>query len=188
MISYSEFNSQYYVEKLITDIQISDFDCGDEDLNDFIMKEIHFYRNQRLAMPYIVTKKNQSDKILAYFTLANDKINVTDFATNSQFNKFRKANFNKEKYLRSYPSVKIGRFAISKELQGEGIGTYLLTFIKMFFLADNKTGCRFITLDAYRGAVDFYKRNGFSFLQKEDKNPTQLMYFDLMTINSDSLI
>ena len=136
-----------------------------------------------LAMPYVLTKKDNINAILAYFTLANDKIAITDFATNSQFNKFKKANFNREKYLRSYPSVKIGRLAISKTLQGQGIGTHLLRFIKIYFLTDNKTGCRFITLDAYRGAVDFYKRNGFDFLQAEDSNPTQLMYFDLMRIS-----
>jgi hypothetical protein len=53
----------------------------------------------------------------------------------------------------------------------------------MYFRVDNKTGCRFITLDAYRGATDFYNKNGFQFLQAEDRNPTQLMYFDLMKIS-----
>ncbi len=183
MISESNFLKEYDIQKLEEDISIVDFDCGDADLNDFIKNEVNLYRNQFLAMPYVVTKKNKADEIFAYFTLANDKISVTDFPSNSQFNKFKKANFNREKYLRSYPSVKIGRLAISKDLQGQGIGTYLLKFIKMFFVADNKTGCRFITLDAYRGAVEFYKRNGFKFLQAEDDAPTQLMYFDLMNVN-----
>ena len=183
MISESEFLEKYEVQKLEDDISVNEFDCGDGDLNDFIKNEVHFYKNQYLSMPYVLTEKDRIDKILAYFTLSNDKISVTDFPSNSQFNKFKKENFNKEKYLRSYPSVKIGRLAISKELQGQGIGTHLLRFIKMYFVTDNKTGCRFITLDAYRGATDFYKRNGFDFLQKEDKNPTQLMYFDLMNIS-----
>ena len=183
MISENEFFSVYDVQKLEEDILTQDFDCGDEDLNDFIRNEVLFYKNQYLAMPYVLTKKDDINKIWAYFTLANDKIAVTDFPSNSQFNKFKKENFSKEKYLRSYPSVKIGRLAISKELQGQGIGTHLLRFIKMYFIADNKTGCRFITLDAYRGATEFYKRNGFNFLQKEDNNPTQLMYFDLMNVS-----
>lgn len=180
MISFEEFTARYDVQKLDDNVFVTDFDCGDEDLNDFIKNEVHLYKEQLLVMPYIVTEKGRVDKILAYFTLANDKIAVTDFPSNSQFNKFKRANFNKEKYLRSYPSVKIGRLAIGRELQGQGIGTHILRFIKMYFIADNKTGCRFVTLDAYRGATDFYKRNGFDFLQAEDKNPTQLMYFDLM--------
>ena len=184
MISATEFLANYDVQKFYEDIPVSDFDCGDEDLNDFIKKEIHFYRNQFLAMPYILTRKDKTNEILAYFTLANDKIAVTDFPTNSQFNKFKRNFFSKEKFLRSYPAVKIGRFAICKDLQRLGIGTHLLRFIKMYFVANNKTGCRFVTLDAYKGATDFYKRNGFSFLQKEDKTPTRLMYFDLMNVNT----
>ncbi|MBQ9539454.1 MAG: GNAT family N-acetyltransferase [Treponema sp.] len=182
MIPFDEFLRNYDVKKLDERFPVSDFDCGDEDLNDFLKKEVFLYKEQLLAMPYVLTKKDDISKILAYFTLANDKISVTDFPSNSQFNKFKKENFNKEKFLRSYPSVKIGRLAISKELQGQGVGTHLLRFIKMYFVADNKTGCRFITLDAYRGATDFYKRNGFNFLQKEDENPTQLMYFDLVNV------
>lgn len=181
MISQKDFLENYEIQKLDDDISVSNFDCGDEDLNDFIKNEVHFYKNQLLAMPYVLTKKDDITEILAYFTLSNDKIAVTDFPSNNQFNKF-----NKEKFLRSYPSVKIGRLAISKNLQKQGIGTHLLRFIKMYFIADNKTGCRFLTLDAYRGATDFYKRNGFKFLQKEDNNPTQLMYFDLMTVTQVS--
>ena len=130
MIPFDEFLRNYDVKKLDEHFPVSDFDCGDEDLNDFLKKEVFLYKEQLLAMPYVLTKKDDISKILAYFTLANDKISVTDFPSNSQFNKFKKENFNKEKFLRSYPSVKIGRLAISKELQGQGVGTHLLRFIK----------------------------------------------------------
>ncbi|MCQ2225529.1 MAG: GNAT family N-acetyltransferase, partial [Paludibacteraceae bacterium] len=50
---------------------------------------------------------------------------------------------------------------------------------------DNKTGCRFLTVDAYLDAVPFYEKNGFSLLTTEDEDSTytRLMYFDL-----DSLV
>ena len=49
-----------------------------------------------------------------------------------------------------------------------------------YFIIDNKTGCRFITVDAYRSAIPFYEKNGFLPLQEEDDgSPTRLMYFDL---------
>ena len=182
MISDVDFLRIYDIKKLDERFSVSDFDCGDEDLNGFIRNEALFYREELLAMPYVLTEKDRIDRIWAYFTLANDKISVTDFPSNSQFNKFKKENFKKEKFLRSYPSVKVGRLAISKDLQGQGIGTHLLRFIKMYFATDNKTGCRFITLDAYRGATGFYRRNGFDFLQAEDENATQLMYFDLKKV------
>lgn len=114
------FFEQYDIQKFENDISAEKFDCGDEDLNDFIKNEVQFYKEQLIAMPYIVVEKENAENILAYFTLSNDKISVTEFASNSQFNKFKKKNFNREKYLRSYPSVKIGRLGISKELHGLG--------------------------------------------------------------------
>ena len=182
IIEYSFFD-KYDIQKFNNDVPTDNFDCGNNDLNDFIKNEAELYKFQLIAMPYIVTEKNKIDKILAYFTLSNDKIAVADFNSNNQFNKFKRKNFNKEKYLRSYPAVKIGRFGVSKNLHGNGIGTNVVDFIKFYFLEDNKSGCRFITVDAYNDAVPFYEKNGFEFLIKKEECPTQLMFFDLMNIN-----
>ncbi|VAW70858.1 hypothetical protein MNBD_GAMMA10-395, partial [hydrothermal vent metagenome] len=48
---------------------------------------------------------------------------------------------------------------------------------------DNKTGCRFIVVDAYNKpeVIRFYKRNGFDFLHNGDKKEdTRIMIFDLI--------
>ena len=61
----------------------------------------------------------------------------------------------------------------------------LLSFIKGWFVSDNKTGCRFIVVDALNqpDVLTFYKRNGLRFLNDEDiKDPTRLMYFDLKVL------
>ena len=56
----------------------------------------------------------------------------------------------------------------------------LNNFIKTYFLIDNKTGCRFITVDALASAVPFYEKNNFIPLNDEDVNDrTRLLYFDL---------
>ena len=45
---------------------------------------------------------------------------------------------------------------------------------------DNKAGCRFITVDAYADALEFYYKMGFMPLTKEDEGATtRLLYFDL---------
>jgi hypothetical protein len=60
----------------------------------------------------------------------------------------------------------------------------LMDYIKGFFIEKDKTGCRFITVDAYRVAIDFYNRNGFDFLTDEDKNDDRRqMYFDLYPVS-----
>lgn len=70
-----------------------------------------------------------------------------------------------------------------RTLKGQSIGTYLLNFIKSFFVVNNKTGCRFLTVDAYAAAIPFYEKNGFVPLNDDDKDaPTRLLYFDLRDI------
>lgn len=76
--------------------------------------------------------------------------------------------------------MKICRLGVANSFQGAGIGTIILNFIKGYFTDDNKTGCRFITVDAYASAVAFYLRNGFAPLTAEDESAdTRLLYFDL---------
>ena len=51
---------------------------------------------------------------------------------------------------------------------------------KSYFLVDNKTGCRFVTVDAYIGAVPFYEHNDFQHLKGHDEDLiTRLLFYDL---------
>ena len=54
------------------------------------------------------------------------------------------------------PSVKIGHLAVSKDYDNKGVGRAILDFIKHAFTNGNRTGCRFITVDAYAKATGFY--------------------------------
>lgn len=45
----------------------------------------------------------------------------------------------------------------------------------------NLSGCRFLTVDAYKSAITFYEKCGFQFLTEKDKEEsTRAMYFDLI--------
>lgn len=148
-------------------------------MNDFILNESVLYRESLLAVSYVFGQKF-SKRTIAYFSLANDRISLTDFESKTEFNRFRRHKFVNEKRLKSYPVVKICRFAVDLSMKGHSIGTFLLNFIKSYFFDDNKTGCRFITVDAYAAAVPFYIKNGFVALTDEDKDSTtRLLYFDL---------
>ena len=98
-----------------------------------------------------------------------------------------------EKHRRDYPAVKIGRLAVGKNFQssGEQWGSQIIEFIKNWMIDHNKTGCRFLTVDAYKQAVAFYQKNDFDFMGNEeqqrfevdkdnpDSDSTYAMYFDL---------
>ena len=162
---------------------VENFDCGDKDLNDYIANRASLFDYHMLAVSYTCIDP-ESKQTLAYFSLANDKIATSDFPSMTEFNRFRrKQGFPKEKRLKSYPAVKLCRLAVDKQAKGNQIGSGLLDYIKSMFVINNKTGCHFITVDAYLGAVPFYEKNGFRMMNLEDDDPhTRLMYFDLMDL------
>lgn len=169
--------SQLQITRLEEAEKIESFDCGDADLNDFILREAPLYRDALLAVTYVAKIGND---VLAYFSLANDRVSLGDFDNKTEFNRFRKHRFVNDKRLKSYPAVKVCRFAVNHCYAGSGIGTVLMDFIKAYFLQNNKTGCRFITVDAYLPAVAFYEKNYFYPLQTNDEDiHTRLFYFDL---------
>ena len=97
-----------------------------------------------------------------------------------------------------YPAVLIGRLGISTKYQKHHIGTELMNFIKSWFVdSSNKTGCRYLIVDAYNSEIPlaFYKKNGFDFIfstEEQEKDyrkivsdeqlKTRLMIFDLILI------
>lgn len=180
--------SVYNIRRLKRKESIKSFDCGDADLNDFILKESPFYRQALLAVSYVLEDKYNNHLVSAYFSLANDKISLNDFESKTEFNRFRRHRFVNEKRLKSYPAVKICRLGVNLSMKGQHIGSFLLNFIKSYFVIDNKTGCRFLTVDAYADAIPFYLKNGFIPLNNEDADSdTRLLYFDLATITDDEL-
>jgi len=80
--------------------------------------------------------------------------------------------------------VTLGRLGVSNAVKGTGIGTMILDYIKELFITNNRTGCRYITVDAYGASLSFYEKNGFTYLTTKDKgSDTRLMYFDLKTLS-----
>ena len=95
--------STFQIRKLESDERIESFDCGDADLNDFILNESLFYREALLAVSYVF-------EVAAYFSLANDRVSLSDFADKTEFNRFRRKRFPNEKRMKSYPAGKLCRF------------------------------------------------------------------------------
>ena len=64
------------MRKLDTSEKIESFDCGDTDLNDFILNESFLYREALLAVSYVLENK-VNQRSVAYFSLANDRISLS---------------------------------------------------------------------------------------------------------------
>lgn len=54
------FRTTYEVRRLEKKELIESFDCGDADLNDFILKESSLYRQALLAVSYMVENKQKN--------------------------------------------------------------------------------------------------------------------------------
>ena len=166
------------IKKLTNDYKISDFDCGNIDLNEFLQKEAILYSKRRLSVTYLVEIDNN---IAAFFSLSNDKIAIPD-SDKSTWRKI-KSLFPHSKHRSDYPAVKIGRLGIALQYQKKHLGSDLLCFIKEMFIENNRTGCAFVTVDALNEAIPFYQKNGFLFLNKDDtmgnSKETCLLYYNL---------
>ena len=82
-----EIAKVYQIRKLSKDETIVSFNCGDEDLNDFILNESLHYRQARLAVSYVIEKRS-TKQVVGFFSLANDKVSVSDFENKTDFNRF----------------------------------------------------------------------------------------------------
>ena len=167
----------YDFAPLRVDTVIKPFKSKDADLNGFLLDDAQKYLTDLMAVTYLLEDPT-TQKTVAYFSLLNDKITF-DPGQHSIWNRLsrRIANAKRRKH---YPAVKLGRLAISEEYMGQGIGKDIIRLIKYMFTHGNRTGCRFVTVDAYSDAVGFYQNCGFDFISTKDKDDdTRLMYYDL---------
>ena len=169
-----------------TDI-LKPFDCGNADLNGFLLEtgtnepNATLSEKELVAATYIV-EENNTHEILAYFSLLHDKIE-RQIADKTIWNKLSREIPN-AKRRSSYPALKIGKLAVSQTVKSHGLGTQVIHFIEWLFLQERRAGCRFITVDALRQAEEFYRKNYFTRLcEPEPDSETVLMLFDLKSIS-----
>lgn len=161
---------------------IATFDCGDSDLNDFLIDDAIPFQEKRIATTYVALI---DDKVIAYFSLLNDKISQTD-VSKSAWRKLKKL-FAHSKHRSNYPAIKIGRLAVDKNYGSKGLGSSLMDAIKKT-TNDNArySAFRFLTVDAYISAIPFYTKNGFvEMLTEKEEKSTRTMYFDMLSIDDN---
>ena len=161
--------------------QIKSFDCGDDDLNEFLIKDCINYDSQLLAVTYILESDTET---VAFFSIFNDALRAEEvaFPSKTQFKAFLKSILpHPKRFLKNFPAMKIGRLAVSENFKGQGIGKLIIQHIIELAIDHNsKCACRFITVDAYAKSTWIYEKFSFEYLTEKDKNEeTRQMYLDL---------
>ena len=159
---------------------ITDFDCGDADLNEFFNVDALKYQEQMLAQTYYF-KHKLSGKIVCAFSLSPDGLNTANLPNNRR--KKIKENIPNEKPMRSYPAYLIGRLGVSSAFTGFGIGSQLLDFIKYFCFENYRNSCRFLVVDAYNKpeVLSFYRKNYFLAVFSTEKQEREYKKLDTIT-------
>ncbi|MBK5203314.1 MAG: GNAT family N-acetyltransferase [Prolixibacteraceae bacterium] len=94
-----------------------DFDCGKELLNSYLKNQASQDVKRKLSACFVLIG-NETKYIKGYYTLSNNSIPLSYFAEQIQ-----------KKLPKSYtsiPTTLLGRLAIGKKFQGQGIGKILL--------------------------------------------------------------
>lgn len=183
--------------------QCKGFTCKDEDITEFFTQDYADYAYQLLGKSYCFVKPDTSEIVCA-FTVANSSVKVDSLPSNLR-NKLNRKIPN-AKRRPQYPAVLVGQLAVSDLFSGHHVGDELLDFIKSWFIDPlNKTGCRYVIVDAvnHPKVFEYYQRNGFKFLFSLDEEEwtflhnkgleqttpiepmkTRLMYFDLIYLRT----
>ena len=172
------------------------FSCGNKDLDEFFAADYSDYASQLMGKTYAFLDIDNPREFICAFTVSNASI-FTNYLPNARRKRIGKDVPQKKRDM-IYPAVLIGRLGVNSKFARRHIGTELMDSIKSWFIdKDNKTGCRYLVVDAYNDdiPIGYYKRNGFDFMfstveqEKQYRNitnpdrlRTRLMFFDLMHI------
>jgi len=171
---------------------IRDFDCGNEDLNDFFNKDALEYKRQMLSQT-IFSRHKSCGKVICAFSFSASSIKTADLPGSRR--KKVKEFVPREKSLKSYPAILIGRLGVSTDFSGQGAGSQLIEIIKNLCIVNFSDFVRYLLVDAYNepAVLGFYQKNDFKAVfstEKQEKEnyrqspseplQTRYMFYDMM--------
>lgn len=128
------------------------FDCGVPGLNDWLATKVSQYEKKDLARTYVLVEPGQTI-VKGYYALSNHTVAYEALPEDQ----------GKGLPQIDMPVVLIGKLAVDRTLQGQGLGEFLLidALRRASYLA-TKIGIRAVEVDAINEAsITFNKRYGF---------------------------
>jgi ribosomal protein S18 acetylase RimI-like enzyme len=151
--------SQWRIELLDKHHQREGFDCGEESLNGFL--HTHAGQNTRrdISRTYVAVPR-ESDVVVGYYTLFSGSVAFSSLpdALAKQLPKY------------PVPTAHLGRLAIDRRLQGQGLGGILLIdALRRVRETADRIGIHAVTVHSLNAkAKRFYEAHGFMSLRDDE--------------------
>jgi len=147
------------IEPLNANHDRSDFSCGVEALDHYLQKQARQDVKRRISRIFAVAVPDNPTKVMGYYTLSTLSVELNHLPEK----------LHRKLPKHPVPSALIGRLAVSKTAQGNGIGKMLLVdAIKRTLAVGEQIAIYAMIVDAIDdNAVGFYVQFGFTRLSDE---------------------
>jgi GNAT superfamily N-acetyltransferase len=131
--------------------QRQEFDCGIAELNRYVHQQMSQDAKRNIAAPFVLLNENQ---VIGFYTLSASSVNVSDLPAALI------------KKLPKYPLVPVallGRLAVDKNYQKQGLGDFLLMdALKRAVVLSEQIAIMAVVVDAINDSASrFYQQYGF---------------------------
>lgn len=138
------------------------FSCGEYHLDRYLQLQANQDTKRHLSKTYVLVQALRPSEIIGFYSMSTTSMRLTDLP---------------EHYVKklprypTLPAMLIGRLAVLKEKQGQGLGTeLLLDALERCYKLSKTIGSSAVVVEAKNNeALRFYKRYGFiPFCEKPD--------------------
>ncbi len=144
--------AEFTIQPISRHVDLTTFDCGTPALNDYLQKYARQNHNRNIGKTFLALGKDGKE-ILGYYTASASEIDTETLPETHS------------KHLPRYPvpAMRIGRLAVDKSHQGQGIGAELLwDAFRRAINVSNEIGIYAVAVDAKDAkASAFYLKYGF---------------------------
>ncbi len=156
MISLDLDFSEVKTEKLAKYHDVSNFDCEDSDINEFLKKDALGYQENKVATTTIFIHK---DEIIGFFSAAADSLKLR--LSEKEESRLE------HKPIHEFPAIKIARLGRDKKYGKQLVGSNILKWAIGYIVnCSEMVAVRFVTVDAYPDKVAWYEK--FRFKRNDD--------------------
>lgn len=147
--------AEWVIEPLRNDPNRVDFSCGNATLDRYLKEQAGQDFRRGCATPFVLAPEHRGTAILGYYTLSSYGIDVGELPADVA------------KKLPRYPLIPatlLGRLAVDRRFQGQGIGEFLLMdALHRVLVQSAEIAAAAVVVDAIdAGAANFYQHFGFA--------------------------